>query len=227
MSLMGSSLLCSSFPLPRLQSLSKKPHFFRTFATSTPPTPSSSKMAATSKAMNFGFKSLMETFSVDVHRAEGRPLNVPLLAPFTIASSRLEKVENVGIRVELSNGCVGWGEAPILPYVTAEDQVIALARVGEVCEVLRTSRAMTLNAVLSRIGELLAGHEFASVSIYWYPPVMIPEVTTLFRALATSTPPLSKMAAVTSKVMSFGFKSLLETFSVDVHRAEGRPLNVP
>ncbi|KAF6145909.1 hypothetical protein GIB67_028904 [Kingdonia uniflora] len=60
-------------------------------------------------------------------------------------------------------GVWGWGEAPILPYVTAEDQVTALAKVGEVCEALRMSRAMTLSAVLSRIGELLAGHEFASV----------------------------------------------------------------
>ncbi|XLT83036.1 hypothetical protein HN873_004789 [Arachis hypogaea] len=53
--------------------------------------------------------------------AENRPLNVPLIAPFTIASSRLEMVENMTIRIELSNGSVGWGEAPILLFVTTED----------------------------------------------------------------------------------------------------------
>ncbi|KAF6146610.1 hypothetical protein GIB67_008896 [Kingdonia uniflora] len=116
-------------------------------------------MTATSKTISSGFKMLMETFLIDVHRAEEGPLNVPLLAPFTIASSRLEKVVNVGIRVELSNGCVGWGKAPILPYVTAEDQVIALAKV---VEVLRTNMAMTLSAVLNRIVALFAGHEFDS-----------------------------------------------------------------
>lgn len=106
----------------------------------------------------------METVTIDVHKAEGRPLNVPLIAPFTIASSRLDKVENVAIRVELSNGCVGWGEAPILPFVTAEDQPTALAKAAEACEFLKKSREMTLNVALTKIGEVLPGHEFASVS---------------------------------------------------------------
>uniref|UniRef100_A0A5B6YM84 Dipeptide epimerase n=2 Tax=Davidia involucrata TaxID=16924 RepID=A0A5B6YM84_DAVIN len=112
---------------------------------------------------SFGFKNLMETFTVDVQRAEGRPLNVPLIAPFTIASSRLEKVENVAIRIELSNGCVGWGEAPILPFVTAEDQPTALAKAAEACQFLRRSPAMTLSSVLGEIGGILPGHKFASV----------------------------------------------------------------
>ncbi|KAA8542737.1 hypothetical protein F0562_023889 [Nyssa sinensis] len=112
---------------------------------------------------SFGFKNLMETFTVNVQRAEGRPLNVPLISPFTIASSRLEKVENVAIRIELSNGCVGWGEAPILPFVTAEDQPTALGKAAEACKFLQRSPAMTLSSVLGEIGGLLAGHEFASV----------------------------------------------------------------
>ncbi|XP_006341573.1 L-Ala-D/L-amino acid epimerase [Solanum tuberosum] len=114
-------------------------------------------------ATSFGFKNLMETVTIDVHKAEGRPLNVPLIAPFTIASSRLDKVENVAIRVELSNGCVGWGEAPILPFVTAEDQATALAKAAEACEFLKQSREMTLNLALTKIGDVLPGHDFASV----------------------------------------------------------------
>ena len=58
---------------------------------------------------------------------EARPLDVPLLAPFMIATSRLERVENVGIRVELASGVAGWGETPTLPPVTIEDQPTALA----------------------------------------------------------------------------------------------------
>lgn len=102
---------------------------------------------------------------MDVQRAENRPLNVPLIAPFTIATSRLEKVENVAIRIELNNGCVGWGEAPILPFVTAEDQPSAMVKASEACEFLRRSPAMTLGSVLGEIGGILPGHEFASVSI--------------------------------------------------------------
>ncbi|GAB4845248.1 hypothetical protein Ancab_038658 [Ancistrocladus abbreviatus] len=112
---------------------------------------------------SFWFKNLAETLTVDVQRAEGRPLNVPLVAPFTIATSSLEKVENVAIRIELRNGCVGWGEAPILPSVTAEDQPTALAKAGEACDFLRRSPAMTLGSMLWEINGLLPGHQFASV----------------------------------------------------------------
>ncbi|KAL4573361.1 hypothetical protein LXL04_020164 [Taraxacum kok-saghyz] len=124
------------------------------------PTPTAA--AATTKS-NLGFQNLMESFTVDIHRAEGRKLNVPLISPFTIATSRLEGVENVAVRVELNNGCVGWGEAPILPYVTAEDQITALKKAGEACEFLKKSRAMSLADVLREIGQLLPGHDFASV----------------------------------------------------------------
>ncbi|XP_027168407.1 L-Ala-D/L-amino acid epimerase isoform X3 [Coffea eugenioides] len=115
------------------------------------------------KGTTFGFKNLMATFTVNVHRAEGRRLNVPLIAPFTIATSRLDKVENVAIRIELSNGCVGWGEAPILPFVTAEDQPTALAKAEEACEFLRQSSGKSMCFILGEIGQILPGHQFASV----------------------------------------------------------------
>lgn len=111
----------------------------------------------------FGFKNLMETFSVNIQRAEGRKLNVPLIAPFTIASSRLDSVENVAIRIELSDGSVGWGEAPVLPFVTAEDQPTALIKAAEACEFLNQSPEKNLGLVLKEIGGILPGHAFASV----------------------------------------------------------------
>lgn len=123
-----------------------------------------SAKTATPAPATMGFKNLTDTFTVNVQRAESRTLNVPLIAPFTIASSKLERVENVAIRVELSNGCVGWGEAPVLPFVTAEDQSTALAKAGEACEALLRCRSVALGVVLSEIGEILPGHEFASVS---------------------------------------------------------------
>ncbi|XWS30753.1 hypothetical protein CRYUN_Cryun23aG0016000 [Craigia yunnanensis] len=82
---------------------------------------------------SFGLKNLSEIFWVDVHRAEGGLLNVRLDEPLTIASSRLEEVENVAIRVELSNGCVGWG-APVI-----------------------------LNLAFDQISKIVPGSEFASV----------------------------------------------------------------
>ncbi|KAJ4843673.1 hypothetical protein Tsubulata_048725 [Turnera subulata] len=111
----------------------------------------------------FGFKRLMESMIVEVKRAENRPLNVPLIAPFTIASSRLDRVENVAIRIELSDGCVGWGEAPILPFVTAEDQPTAMAKAKEACELLKSCPPLFLGSVFETIAGVLPGHEFASV----------------------------------------------------------------
>ncbi|XP_057479805.1 L-Ala-D/L-amino acid epimerase isoform X4 [Actinidia eriantha] len=132
---------------------------------SPPITPRAKPSSQISAPTSLGFGNLMETFAVDVQRAEGRALNVPLIAPFTIASSRLERVENVAIRIELGNGCVGWGEAPILPSVTAEDQPTALVRAAEACGFLLRSPAMALGSVLGEIGGLLPGHQFASIPI--------------------------------------------------------------
>lgn len=115
--------------------------------------------------MSFGFDNLKETLTVNVSSAEGRALDVPLVRPFTIASSRLDRVTNVAVRVELRNGSVGWGEVPVLPSVTAKDQSDALAAVATVCSALVHSSPMTLGDVLSEVGRLLPGHDFASVSV--------------------------------------------------------------
>lgn len=106
---------------------------------------------------------LCASLSVKVAKVEGRPLNVPLIAPFTIASSRLDGVNNVGIRVELDDGSVGWGEAPILPFVTAEDQPLALQMTGQTAQFLQTIPSKSLGELLQQIHFLLPGHAFASV----------------------------------------------------------------
>lgn len=74
----------------------------------------------------------------------------------------------MAVKVELRNGCVGWGEAPVLPGVTAEDQDGALTKGKEVCDVVMSyggdGRGMTLGMVLEEVGRVLPGHRFASVS---------------------------------------------------------------
>jgi hypothetical protein len=113
---------------------------------------------------SFGFDALKETFSVDVAAAGARPLRVPLAAPFTIASSRLAALSNVAVRVELRSGAVGWGEAPVLPSVTAEDQPAALGAAARACAALAAAPAAPLGALLQDVAGVLPGHAFASVS---------------------------------------------------------------
>ncbi|MFQ6633970.1 hypothetical protein Gotur_011413, partial [Gossypium turneri] len=111
---------------------------------------------------SLGLKNLTEIFWVDVHCAEGRPLNVGLQEPVTVGCSRLEKVENVAVRVELSNGCVGWGEVSVVPWVNW-NQATALEEVRKACEFLSQGSPVTLNLVLHQISEMFPGSEFASV----------------------------------------------------------------
>ncbi|KAL2897268.1 L-Ala-D/L-amino acid epimerase [Bienertia sinuspersici] len=112
---------------------------------------------------DFNLQNLMHTTTIDVKTADSRPLNVPLKAPFIIASSRLDKVENVGIRIQLKNGCVGWGESPILPSVTAENQLVAITKANEACKFLKEISPINLMLGLNEISGILSGHEFASV----------------------------------------------------------------
>lgn len=86
---------------------------------------------------------------------EARPLNAPLLAPFVMASTRLDHVENVAVSVRLDNGITGWGEIPSLQPVTAEDQGVALAAVERVAPWLEGQDA----AAWRRLGRALAERE--------------------------------------------------------------------
>lgn len=57
------------------------------------------------------------------------PLHVPLVDPFVIANARLDRVENVAVRVVLDGGIDGWGEIGTLHPVTSERYADALAAV--------------------------------------------------------------------------------------------------
>ncbi|KAK8965531.1 hypothetical protein KSP40_PGU003387 [Platanthera guangdongensis] len=146
---------CRSCPIASLFHSSLKNHRRRR---------ASAGAASSAKMSAGGFDALKATFSVEVIRAEGRPLNVPLIAPFTIASSHLDEVGNVAVRLELRDGCVGWGEAPVLPSVTAEDQPAALEAAALACRFLLDSPPMALGSLLAEIAGFLPGHDFASVS---------------------------------------------------------------
>lgn len=101
---------------------------------------------------------------INVKRADCRELNVHLTSPFTCTTLWVQRVGNVGIRIELTDGSVGWGETPTLPPMTAENQPLATAKIKQTCDFLKNSPAMTLGSMLSEIGWILPGHPYASVS---------------------------------------------------------------
>ncbi|CAA6661307.1 unnamed protein product [Spirodela intermedia] len=106
--------------------------------------------SAPAPAMSLGFERLKETFMWTSPGPRGGPERPP-------------GGGNVAVRVELRNGCVGWGEAPVLPSVTAEDQPAALAAAAEACAALMGAQPAPLDHALEQIAGILPGHRFASV----------------------------------------------------------------
>lgn len=65
--------------------------------------------------------------------------------------------------MELSDGSVGWGEAPTMPPVTAEDQPSALAAAALAGEWLRGQPVDKWQQLLKGLQEYMPGHQYASV----------------------------------------------------------------
>lgn len=55
-----------------------------------------------------------------VKKASVHILKCPLIMPFTISSGSHKELENLLIKIELSDGTIGWGEAPIASHITGE-----------------------------------------------------------------------------------------------------------
>lgn len=101
---------------------------------------------------------------------EARPLDVPLLAPFAIATGRVDHVHNVAVRVTLAGGAEGWGEVPWLPPVTAHDPPAILAAIADIAPRLAgrdaagwRARSAELAAWLPAAPEIRAGVEMAII----------------------------------------------------------------
>jgi L-alanine-DL-glutamate epimerase-like enolase superfamily enzyme len=114
-------------------------------------------------------------------RLEAVPLNVPLLADFTISSSKLKTVGNVAVRMELDGGVEGWGEVSILSPLTHETQDQALAAIAEARERLIGRLAAAWRPLSDLLFDLFpvfpsvrAGIEMAlfdSLARYWKMPL--------------------------------------------------------
>lgn len=110
----------------------------------------------------------MKSSGLRIKHIRVHPLDVPLIAPFTISYSNLEFVNNVAIEVELADGSVGLGETPTMRPVTAEDQQQALDVLNELADVLtgqnagewrRIARELAIN--MPELGSVRAGIEMA------------------------------------------------------------------
>jgi L-alanine-DL-glutamate epimerase-like enolase superfamily enzyme len=107
---------------------------------------------------------------LEIRRLDIHKLDVPLMAPFTIASSRLDHVHNVAVQVTLADGTSGWGETSTLPPVTAEDQASALEALRHEADRLRGRSAgewrriaLELHERIPNLPSVRAGLEMAVI----------------------------------------------------------------
>jgi L-alanine-DL-glutamate epimerase-like enolase superfamily enzyme len=64
------------------------------------------------------------------------PLNLPLTEPFSIATGAQQSAENVLVRLRLSDGTVGLGEAAPFPAVSGETQQSSMATIERAADLL-------------------------------------------------------------------------------------------
>lgn len=79
------------------------------------------------------------------------PLDVPLLEPFTIATGRITASRNVLVRVRLSSGVEGLGEAAPFPPSGGETQETALAAIGGMLPVIEGHDVIQWRAIARRL----------------------------------------------------------------------------
>lgn len=85
------------------------------------------------------------------------PLDVGLKAPFVIASTRLDRVHNVAIRIDVADGTRGWGEIPILHPVTPESQPSAIETAQRSGDSLVGRNLAHWRPLLEELAEISAG----------------------------------------------------------------------
>lgn len=83
------------------------------------------------------------------------PLDVPLTASFNTATSSLAAINNLAIAIELADGVTGWGEVPILPPITFEDQLTARKAVERGADFLTGKNAGHWRMIAAQLHEYL------------------------------------------------------------------------
>jgi L-alanine-DL-glutamate epimerase-like enolase superfamily enzyme len=113
---------------------------------------------------------------LDIHT-----LDVPLKAPFTTSSTKLEVIHNLAIQITLADGSIGWGEIPTLPPITLEDQSTALVALQSEAGLLTGRNAGEWRRIAAELSERIphlasvrAGVEMAMIDALarsWHAPL--------------------------------------------------------
>src|SRR5690606_12997974 len=108
-----------------------------------------------------------------IRRVDAIAIAVPLIKPMVMASQRVDRAENLIVRLEAENGLVGWGEATVAPTMTGDTLLGMVATVGEHFEPIlqgadaldRADLARRSRAVIEHNGGAKAAVELALLDL--------------------------------------------------------------
>ncbi len=96
-----------------------------------------------------------------IAKIEFWPVDVPLTDPFVVATGTRVTAENIFIRLTLSGGAIGYGEAAPFPEVGGEDRPGALAVLKQLAETLLGQSAAEYKAVARLLADAAPAHPAA------------------------------------------------------------------
>ncbi len=89
------------------------------------------------------------TTSATIRRVDAIRVALPLAKPMLMAGVRIETADNVLVRIEASDGCVGWGEATSAPTMTGDLAESLVAAVNHLAPLL-IGQDVRFHAALAR-----------------------------------------------------------------------------
>lgn len=92
-----------------------------------------------------------EAKPLTIKRVEAIPIAIPLVKPVNMAGVRIEVSYDLLVRVEASNGLVGWGEASVAPTMTGDTLPGMVAAVNETLAPLMIGKDALKRAQLARL----------------------------------------------------------------------------
>ena len=92
-------------------------------------------------------------------------VNLPMRKPVVMASEEIRRAENLLVRVEADNGCVGWGEAGAAPMHTGETVPGMTAAVEHLRPTLLGREVADINGALAAMDGRMYGNHGAKAAI--------------------------------------------------------------
>jgi L-Ala-D/L-Glu epimerase len=89
----------------------------------------------------------------DIVQIDYWPIDIPLTDPFVVATGSRHIAENVCVRLTLSNGTQGYGEAAPFPEVSGESRASCLAAIGLVGRTMLGHQTDQFNNIAMRLHE--------------------------------------------------------------------------